>query len=94
MATQTQCVRVSANESDFELTVTQFPDERRLDFWPLHFGSIPQWITLEPHIFAWMDRFCEDYCGGIPGPFMRSAMAVRLWLPMLAVMINGICSTA
>ncbi|HHX5651393.1 TPA: antirestriction protein [Enterobacter cloacae] len=41
------------------------PDEMRLSFWPQHFGSIPQWITLEPHIFAWMDRFCADYGGGI-----------------------------
>ncbi|POZ40394.1 hypothetical protein C3730_25485, partial [Salmonella enterica] len=33
-------------------------DEQRLDFWPLYFGDIPQWISLEPRIFAWMDRFC------------------------------------
>ncbi|HIF5903181.1 TPA: antirestriction protein, partial [Raoultella ornithinolytica] len=31
-------------------------DEQRLRFWPQHFGRIPQWITLEPRIFAWMDR--------------------------------------
>jgi hypothetical protein len=41
------------------------PDELRIDFWPQHFGSIPQWITLEPRIFAWMDRLCTDYHGGI-----------------------------
>nr|WP_311231160.1 antirestriction protein [Escherichia coli] len=29
------------------------------------FGLIPQWVTLEPRIFGWMDRLCEDYCGGI-----------------------------
>ncbi|MBB8358147.1 antirestriction protein, partial [Escherichia coli] len=34
-------------------------------FWPQHFGLIPQWVTLEPCIFGWMDRLCEDYCGGI-----------------------------
>ena len=41
------------------------PDELRIGFWPQHFGSIPQWITLEPRIFAWMDRLCVDYHGGI-----------------------------
>ncbi|HCB3267936.1 TPA: antirestriction protein [Citrobacter amalonaticus] len=47
------------------LIATLLPDEQRIGFWPQYFGSIPQWITLEPHIFAWMDRFCADYCGGI-----------------------------
>ena len=28
------------------------PDEQRAAFWPQQFGSIPQWITLEPHILA------------------------------------------
>lgn len=41
------------------------PDEQRAAFWPQHFGRIPLWITLEPRIFAWMDRFCADYSGGI-----------------------------
>ena len=41
------------------------PDEQRVEFWPQHFGNIPQWITLEPQVFAWMDRFCADYSGGI-----------------------------
>ncbi|MGS3345254.1 antirestriction protein, partial [Citrobacter amalonaticus] len=41
------------------------PDEQRAAFWPQQFGSIPQWITLEHHIFGWMDRFCRDYSGGI-----------------------------
>lgn len=44
----------AANESEFEPTVTQIPDEQRICFWPQYFGSIPQWITLEPRIFAWM----------------------------------------
>ncbi|MCC8009023.1 antirestriction protein, partial [Klebsiella pneumoniae] len=30
--------------------VTLLPDEQRIGFWPQHFGSIPQWMTLEPHI--------------------------------------------
>ncbi|EDX3145025.1 antirestriction protein [Salmonella enterica subsp. diarizonae serovar 61:l,v:1,5,7] len=48
-----------------QITATQVADENRISFWPQQFGSIPQWITLEPHIFGWMDRFCRDYCGGI-----------------------------
>ena len=40
-------------------------DEQRISFWPQHFGLIPQWVTLEPRVFGWMDRLCEDYCGGI-----------------------------
>jgi hypothetical protein len=47
------------------LTATPVPDEQRVDFWPQHFGGIPQWIILEPTVFAWMDRFCTDYIGGI-----------------------------
>lgn len=44
---------------------TLVPDEQRVEFWPQHFANIPQWITLEPQVFAWMDRFCADYSGGI-----------------------------
>lgn len=47
------------------ITASVIPDELRIGFWPQHFGSIPQWITLEPRIFAWMDRLCADYQGGI-----------------------------
>ena len=47
------------------ITALVVPDELRIGFWPQHFGSIPQWITLEPRIFAWMDRLCADYQGGI-----------------------------
>ena len=36
------------------LCATPVKDEQRLRFWPQHFGRIPQWITLEPRIFAWM----------------------------------------
>ncbi|EPH6911502.1 antirestriction protein, partial [Klebsiella pneumoniae] len=38
------------------ITASVVPDELRIGFWPKHFGSIPQWITLEPQIFGWMDR--------------------------------------
>ncbi|EJO9516166.1 antirestriction protein, partial [Escherichia coli] len=47
------------------ITASVVPDELRIGFWQQHFGSIPQWITLEPRIFAWMDRLCADYHGGI-----------------------------
>ncbi|EMG7905854.1 antirestriction protein [Enterobacter ludwigii] len=47
------------------LTAILVPDEQRVVFWPQHFGSILQWIILEPTVFAWMDRFCADYHGGI-----------------------------
>ncbi|HFK7980794.1 antirestriction protein [Citrobacter koseri] len=47
------------------ITASVVPDELCIGFWPQHFGSIPQWITLEPRIFAWMDRLCADYHGGI-----------------------------
>lgn len=52
MTTQTQYDLVPANGSEFELSVTQVPDEQHIRFWPQHFGTIPQWITLEPRIFA------------------------------------------
>lgn len=48
-----------------QIAATQVADENRIDFWPQHFGNIPQWITLETHIFAWMDRLYADYSGGI-----------------------------
>ena len=47
------------------LPATVMPDGMRISFWPQHFGTIPQWITLEPRIFAWMNRVCADYSGGI-----------------------------
>ena len=53
------------NGSAPTLTATPVPDEQRVEFWPQHFANIPQWITLEPQVFAWMDRFCDDYSGGI-----------------------------
>lgn len=47
------------------ITATPVADENRIRFWPQHFGGIPQWLMLEPRIFAWMDRLCADYSGGI-----------------------------
>ncbi|MGR7301134.1 antirestriction protein [Klebsiella aerogenes] len=65
MTTQTKRELMSANEPQFDLIATLVPDKQRLDFWPLYFGDIPQWISLEPRIFAWMERFCDEYSGGI-----------------------------
>ncbi len=53
------------NTPELTMTATVVEDEQRIGFWPQHFGSIPHWITLEPRIFAWMDRLCTDYHGGI-----------------------------
>ncbi|MFP2827364.1 antirestriction protein [Citrobacter braakii] len=70
------------------IVCTPAPDEQRVTFWSLHFGSIPQWITLEPTVFAWMDRLCADYSGGIwnfytlsnGGAFMApEAESDKLW---------------
>lgn len=54
------------------ITASVVTDELRIGFWPQLFGSILQWITLEPRIFAWMDRFCDEYCGGIWSFYMLS----------------------
>ncbi|MGR7121420.1 antirestriction protein [Klebsiella aerogenes] len=47
------------------VTATPVADEGRVAFWPQYFGGIPQWMMLEPRIFAWMDRLCDDYNGGV-----------------------------
>ncbi len=39
MPIATQNNIASANESEFELTVTQVPDEQRISFWPQRFGT-------------------------------------------------------
>ncbi|MDW5509680.1 antirestriction protein [Serratia proteamaculans] len=79
----------------FILAATVVPDEQRLLFWPQHFGSIPQWITLEPCIFALMDRLCADYNGGVwafytlsnGGAFMAPEESDGLW--SLFNILNG-----
>jgi hypothetical protein len=47
------------------LAAAAIADENRINFWLQYFGTIPQWITLEPCIFAQMDRMCAEYSGGI-----------------------------
>jgi hypothetical protein len=63
-STVTEC-STSPHADEEHIVCTLVPDEQRVAFWPGHFGSIPQWIILEPTVFAWMDRFCTDYRGGI-----------------------------
>ncbi|MDQ9126136.1 antirestriction protein [Serratia fonticola] len=46
------------------LNATVVPENQRTRFWHQHFGSIPQWMILEPHVFGWMDHLCVDYHGG------------------------------
>ena len=58
-------VTTASGNNQPQLVATPVPDEQRISFWPQHFGLIPQWVTLEPRVFSWMDRLCEDYCGGI-----------------------------
>ncbi|EKN4873672.1 TPA: antirestriction protein [Yersinia enterocolitica] len=67
MTTQTETTHspVSHSQMANAITASLIPDEQRLDFWPLYFGRIPQWILIEPRIFSWLERFCEDYRGGI-----------------------------
>lgn len=60
--TPTDAVPVAAQN---QIAATQVTDENRISFWPQQFGSIPQWITLEPRIFGRMDRLCDNYRGGI-----------------------------
>lgn len=75
------------------ITASVVPDRQRLSFWPTHFGSIPQWIILKPRIFAWMDRFCDEYSGGIWSFYTLSNGGAFMAL-VLTVTINGICSMA
>lgn len=58
-------VTAASGNDQPQLVATIVPDEQRISFWPQHFGLIPQWVALEPRVFGWMDRLCEDYCGGI-----------------------------
>ena len=66
------------------LCATPVKDEQRLRFWPQHFGRIPQWITLEPRIFAWITTVAS-------GLFTLSATVVLSWLRK-RVTVSGRCS--
>ena len=49
--TSSVSVTAASGNDQPQLVATIVPDEQRISFWPQHFG--------------WMDRLCEDYCGGI-----------------------------
>lgn len=65
MSYTTSLHRLPDTDYTAPITATLLPDAQRLHFWSQHFGGIPQWILLEPRIFGWMDRLCENYSGGI-----------------------------
>jgi hypothetical protein len=65
MTSDTAECLISPPSTARDIACTPVPDELRVAFWPQHFGGIPQWIILEPTVFAWMDRLCADYHGGI-----------------------------
>lgn len=73
------------------LTATVVSGHQRTRFWLQHFGSIPQWLMLEPRIFGWMDRLCTDYHGG-SWSFYTLSNAAPLWLQKM--MCSGHCLTA
>ncbi|CNE86837.1 antirestriction ArdB family protein [Yersinia frederiksenii] len=45
------------------LTATWVSDAQRIHFWPKYFGQVPKWALIEPQVFRWLDRLCEDYHG-------------------------------
>lgn len=53
------------NTDTHRIIATEVPMHQRSRFWPQHFGSIPQWFILEPHVFGWLDRLCANYHGGL-----------------------------
>ena len=57
--TSSVSVTAASGNDQPQLVATIVPDEQRISFWPQHFGLIPQWVTLEPRVFGWMDRLCE-----------------------------------
>ncbi|ENB5856624.1 TPA: antirestriction protein, partial [Escherichia coli] len=54
--TSSVSVTAASGNDQPQLVATIVPDEQRISFWPQHFCLIPQWVTLEPRIFGWMDR--------------------------------------
>ncbi|WP_337049190.1 antirestriction protein [Serratia fonticola] len=62
----------SAPSTASSVIATRVPGDQRSRFWPQHFGSIPQWLVLEPRVFGWLDRLCVDYHGGLWDFYMLS----------------------
>ncbi|EKN6043342.1 antirestriction protein [Yersinia enterocolitica] len=45
------------------LTATRVSDAHRIHFWPKYFSQVPKWGLIEPQVFRWLDRLCDDYHG-------------------------------
>ncbi len=45
------------------LTATRVSDAQSIHFWPKCFGQVPKWALIEPQVFRWLDRLCDDYHG-------------------------------
>lgn len=74
------------------ITASVVPDELRIGFWPQNFGTIPQWITLEPgSLPGWTG--CVPIITAVSGIFRRSVTVALLWLPNRSKMKSGDCST-
>jgi hypothetical protein len=59
------------------ISASVVPDELRIGFWPQHFGSIPQWITLNLAFSpGWTG--CVSIITAVSGAFRRSVTAARL----------------
>ena len=76
-----------------QLVASLVPDEQRISFWPQHFGLIHTVsVTLGPCL-RWMDRLCEDYCGGIWNLYTLNNGPGHLWHPNRMMMTkHGYCS--
>lgn len=89
----TQHSLTPSNEPQLIITATPVPDEQRIGFWSQHFGTIPQWILLEPRIFAWIERFCDSYHGGV-WQFYTLSNGCAFMAPENEDDKNGCCSIA
>lgn len=46
--TSSVSVTAASGNDQPHLVATLVPDEQRINFWPQHFGLIPQWVTPSP----------------------------------------------
>lgn len=55
--------QVNTNTDIGMITATVVSDRQRMKFWHRHFGQVSRWILIEPQVFSWLDRLCDDYQG-------------------------------
>jgi antirestriction protein len=60
---QTHAQRSDTSGDAAGITATLVPDNRRLDFLPLHFGERAM-IKFETSVYGWMGNLCPNYNGG------------------------------